>query len=52
MFFDEKNYCNISVSVSIILTCELIQLKTDNKLFQIKIKELEDELLKNKIHII
>ena len=52
MVFDENNYCNISVSVSIILTCELNQLKTDNKLLQIKIKELENELLKYKIHII
>ena len=52
MVFDENNYCTISVSFTVILTSELIQLKADNKLFQIKIKELEDELLKNKIHII
>ena len=52
MVFDENNYCSISVLFTVILTCELNQLKTDNKLLQIKIKELEDELLKNKIHII
>ena len=49
MVFDENNYLNISISVSVILTSELNQLKKDNESFQTKIKELtkEKEILQN-----
>ena len=50
MVFDENNnYLNISISLSVILTSELNQLKKDNELFQIRISELlkEKEILHN-----
>ena len=50
MGFDENNNClNVSISVSVILTSELNQLKKDNELFQIRISELlkEKEILQN-----
>ena len=44
MVFDENNnYLNISISVSVILTSELNQLKKDNELLQIRISELLKE---------
>ena len=49
MVFDENNYLNISISLSVILTSELNQLKKDNELFQKRISELlkEKEILQN-----
>ena len=46
---NENNYLNISVSVSVILTSELNQLKKDNESFQTTNKELtkEKEILQN-----
>ena len=46
---ENNNYLNISISVSVILTSELNQLKKDNELFQIRISELlkEKEILQN-----
>ena len=49
VFDDNNNYLNISISVSVILTSELNQLKKDNELFQKRISELlkEKEILQN-----
>ena len=44
---NENNILNVVISVSMILTSELNQLRKDNELFQIRISELiqEKELL-------